>query len=399
MYRVFSINKHRIKEVKLLSEERELKVKGVLITKEFDLYKQKSDKIKSLFKFWKNDIPTFWAVRGVNFEVYAGETVGIIGINGSGKSTLSNIISGVIPPTSGTLTINGETSIIAVSAGLKKELTGLENIRLKGLMQGMSNKEIDDKMQDIVDFADLGEFIDQPVKNYSSGMRSRLGFAIMAHNEPDILIIDEALSVGDATFYQKSLDKINEFKAQGKTIFFVSHSMSQIEAISDKIMWMHYGRLHRFGDAKDVLASYNRWVEKYKSWGRVRKTRYQQDRKDEQTAFSLDVLKEQIEEGKIVGADQLTEQEIKKNLIANGAGDKMPVTSKLGLIVIGLLWLFVVLVSLSGRSIADVYKHPVKFLDHFTERVIKRNSSEVDTNVTNLSAQVQITWPQDDKEV
>ena len=181
----------------------EYKVEVKNVTKEYDLYKTKSDQLKNFFSLGKVDVPHFWSLKGVSLSIKAGETLGIIGINGSGKSTLSNIISGIIPQTTGSVEVRGDTSIIAIGAGLKRNLTGAENIRLKGLMQGLSIQEIEDLKSSIIDFADIGNFIDQPVKDYSTGMRSRLGFAIAVHINPDIIIIDEALSVGDDTFYSK----------------------------------------------------------------------------------------------------------------------------------------------------------------------------------------------------
>lgn len=266
----------------------EVKVKASFVTKKYELYKKKSDKTREKFGRNKKSSANFWALRGVSFEVMAGEAIGLIGTNGSGKSTLSNIISGTSMPTTGEMTVNGTTSIISISSGLNKNLTGRENIRLRCLLSGMSNKEINFVMEEIITFSELDDFIDQPIKSYSSGMKSRLGFSISVHQNPDVLIIDEALSVGDKTFNRKCVDRIHDFKSQGKTIFFVSHSLGAIEKLCDRVIWMHDGMMQSIGQTDEVITAYKEYVAWFKSLSKKEQKSYKKEQKNERKNLNID---------------------------------------------------------------------------------------------------------------
>lgn len=243
------------------------------MSKTYKIYNSSGERIKD-FLLLGNYGEEFYALRNLNFQIPKGEVVGLIGLNGSGKSTLSNLIAGISEPTGGRIYINGSTSLINISSGLNGNLTGLENIELKGLMMGMSPKEIKDIEQNVIDFAELGKFINQPVKTYSSGMKSRLGFAISINISPDILIIDEALAVGDMSFSEKCMNKMTEIKEQGKTIFFVSHSAGQIKSFCTKALWLEYGILKAYGDVDEVMPMYERFAKIFNKMSPAERVEY-----------------------------------------------------------------------------------------------------------------------------
>ncbi|MCP4215413.1 MAG: ABC transporter ATP-binding protein [bacterium] len=205
----------------------------------------------------------FAALKGVSFEVEHGKTISIIGENGSGKSTMLKILAGISRPTEGTITTTGRISaLIELGAGFHPEISGRENIFINGIILGLTKKKIQERVDDIVSFAELEDFIDNPVKSYSSGMYMRLGFSIAINVDPDILLIDEVLSVGDASFVPKCIDRINEFKRKGKTIIFVSHDLATVERISDEVIWLKNGEIQMKGYPKRVVDAYLEYIGK-----------------------------------------------------------------------------------------------------------------------------------------
>ncbi|WP_326480878.1 teichoic acids export ABC transporter ATP-binding subunit TagH [Virgibacillus halodenitrificans] len=245
------------------------------ISKKYKLYNGTKERILDLF-LPKNIGEDFYALTDVSFEANKGDVVGFVGINGSGKSTLSNIIAGIVPATSGRVETKGQASLIAVASGLKADLTGRDNIELKLLMLGFSKEEIKNLEASIIEFSELGKFIDQPVKSYSSGMKSRLGFAISVNVDPDILIIDEALSVGDKAFAGKSFDKMMEFKEQGKTMIFVSHSIGQMKKFCGKILWLEFGRVKDYGPVEEVMPCYENFLSKWEKMNKEEREEYRE---------------------------------------------------------------------------------------------------------------------------
>src|SRR5699024_175184 len=243
------------------------------ISKKYNVYNGTKDRLLDLITS-KSYGEEFYALTNVNFEAEKGDVVGFVGINGSGKSTLSNIIAGIVPQTSGTVEVNGEAALIAVSAGLKGDLTGRDNIELKCLMLGFSKTEIKALEPNIIEFSELGDFIDQPVKSYSSGMKSRLGFAISVNVDPDILIIDEALSVGDKALAAKSLDEMKEFKSQGKTMIFGSHSIGQMTKFCENILLLEFGKVKEFGSVEEVMPKYEAFLKRWKSMTKKEREAY-----------------------------------------------------------------------------------------------------------------------------
>ncbi|MHB8174694.1 MAG: ABC transporter ATP-binding protein [Nitrospirota bacterium] len=228
------------------------------VSKIYDMYDSPNDRLKELLSFSKKKYcKKFRALDGVSFDIAQGETIGIIGRNGSGKSTLLQIICGILKPTEGSVVTRGRISaLLELGTGFNPEFTGRENVYLNGALMGLSKEEIDARYQEIVDFADIGDFVNQPVKKYSSGMYVRLAFACAVNVDPEILIIDEALSVGDVFFQQKCFRRMNEFKERGKTILLVSHGMDAIQKNCARTIYLNKGEVAGIGESRDIINQY-----------------------------------------------------------------------------------------------------------------------------------------------
>ena len=240
-------------------KETAIKVRDVKIT--YKLMKNFSIQ-RNLLKRDGEKAEEFEAVKGISFEVGKGEILGIIGKNGSGKSTLLRAVAGVFCPNSGTIDLKGNSvSLLSLGVGFKDTLTGRDNIYLSGMLLGFSDKQIKEKEQEIIDFAELGEFIDRPVKTYSSGMYSKLAFSITSNLETDIILVDEVLSVGDERFQKKSLSKMESLiKDKDKTVIIVSHSIETLEKLCDRVMWLHDGKIRNIGRPKEILKKYQEYM-------------------------------------------------------------------------------------------------------------------------------------------
>ena len=241
-----------------MSSNQEIAIQIKHVSKLF--HKQNQRTFKELipaFLGGKKVVESFWALKDIDLEIKKGETIGIIGPNGSGKSTLLKLIAGVTKPTKGEIITKGRIApLIELGAGFHPELTGRENVYLNGIILGMSRKEVDEKFQQIVDFAEIWDFIDQPVKHYSSGMYLRLAFAVAVHTNPEILLIDEILAVGDTSFQAKCFKKMDEFKKRQVTIIYVSHALESVRSFCDKVLYVNQGKMMDFRDKKQVISQY-----------------------------------------------------------------------------------------------------------------------------------------------
>jgi ABC-type polysaccharide/polyol phosphate transport system ATPase subunit len=208
----------------------------------------------------------FWALRGVSFTLCEGETLGVIGRNGSGKSTLSMLCSRVLHADSGRVMINGRAQLLALGVGFKKELTGRENVFISGSLLGLSKKEIQGRMDEIEEFAELNDFMDEPVRIYSSGMRSRLGFAIATAIRPDILILDEIMATGDKAFQDKAMERMMNLHNLARSAIIISHSPPQLKKLCNKVIWLEKGKVVMQGDPKLVLSAYNEFCRNPGEW-------------------------------------------------------------------------------------------------------------------------------------
>ena len=217
---------------------------------------------KSLLHFHRNKVDEFQAIRNVSFNVPKGNILGIVGKNGSGKSTMLNAIAGIFAPDSGTIDLKGNSvSLLSIGVGFQRELTGRENIILSGMLLGFSEKAVRERMEEIIEFSELGKFIDAPVRTYSSGMYSKLAFSITAILETDIMLIDEVLSVGDARFKKKSYNKMKQLISdEDRTVVMVSHDTKTLDGLCDEILWLHDGEIKMYGNTKEVLEKYEEFM-------------------------------------------------------------------------------------------------------------------------------------------
>ncbi len=241
-----------------MSSDAEVLIRAEGLGKRYELFEHPADRLKQLlWGRWKNYGRSFWALQDVNFSVARGEVVGLVGRNGAGKSTLLQLICGTLTPTVGSLTVNGRiAALLELGAGFNPDFSGIENVYLNAALLGLSRPEVDAKLDAILAFADIGAFVHQPVKTYSSGMFVRLAFAVATSLEPEILVIDEALSVGDGAFARKSFDRVMQMRDRGAAVLFCSHSMYHVQALCNRALWLQAGRVRLYDQAAKVTSAY-----------------------------------------------------------------------------------------------------------------------------------------------
>src|SRR5579864_7262210 len=228
------------------------------VSKSYPIYESPGDRLKELVTFNRLQFHrNFWALHDVSFAIERGETFCVIGENGSGKSTLLQLVAGILQPSTGAADVNGRVSaLLELGAGFNPEFTGRDNVYLNGSILGLTTRQIDARYQEIADFAEIGDFINRPVKTYSSGMVVRLAFAVAINVDPEVLLVDEALAVGDLYFRQRCLRKVHELRARGITILFVSHAMADVKALGDRALWLEQGRVVELGETERVVSKY-----------------------------------------------------------------------------------------------------------------------------------------------
>ena len=315
-------------------------IKAEHLTKIYKIYERNIDRLKETFHpFHKKYSKDFYALNDISFEIRRGENIGLVGKNGAGKSTLLKIITGVLTPSSGNLIVNGKiASLLELGAGFNPEMTGIENIYMNGLLMGHTRDVMDKKIDDIINFADIGDFINQPVKTYSSGMFARLAFAVNAFVEPDILIVDEALSVGDAFFQSKCMDKMRSMIQGGVTVIFVSHDTFAVKNLCERAFLMKSGKILMDSTAKDVVETYRNML--LESRGELSQEQSQRQsnlvenlRETNHKLSSESISMENLERGKDI---------FNKNATYNRIGDKRAVFEN------------VQLLNLNGELISEV---------------------------------------------
>ena len=298
------------------------------VTKVYPLYDKPIDRLKETLspfnKCYHND---FYALENIDFSIKKGETVGIVGTNGSGKSTILKIITGVLNPTKGNVIVNGKISaLLELGAGFNMEYTGMENLYMNGTMMGYSREEMEQKIPEILDFADIGDFVYQPVKTYSSGMFVRLAFALAINVKPDILIVDEALSVGDAFFQAKCFTKLEEIRNLGTTILFVSHDIVSVKKLCKRAIWIEQGVLRADGDANDVCEEYlSMQIEENNRRKQKAVDSIKLNNTSEATEEDEEVLFRKIDYKKIKNISQTGKAKILSFYIRNDNGDDVTV--------------------------------------------------------------------------